>query len=185
MKSGRIDYLSWDDYFMNIALNAARKSKDPSTQVGACIVDGLNRVVGTGYNGFPRGVDDSKLPWDSEGSFLEIKNSYVSHAEKNAIGNSTVDLLVLSNMDFLNGNVMRIYSTYHPCNKCAIDILQAGIKEVIYLSNKGKDKDEWVAARRLFELGGVNTRQHIPDENVVRRDYDFIIGEIRKARDSR
>ena len=60
----REDYISWDEYFMGIAMLAARRSKDPNTQVGACIVSQDNIILSTGYNGMPKGCSDDVYPWD-------------------------------------------------------------------------------------------------------------------------
>ena len=69
----RDGYISWDEYFMGIALLSAKRSKDPGTQVGACIVNQQNKIVGAGYNGFPIGCHDDILPWDKQGDFLHTK----------------------------------------------------------------------------------------------------------------
>lgn len=148
------DVLSWDAYFMFTAALAARRSKDPSTQVGACIVDGDNRIVGTGYNGFPRGISDDSLPWAREAaSPLDTKYPYVIHAEANAILNKNAATLMGA----------RLYVGLFPCNECAKTIIQSGIVEVVYASDKYHDATPFVAARRLFALAGVRTRQFIPD----------------------
>ena len=81
----RKDYISWDEYFMGIALLSSQRSKDPNTQVGACIVSEDNRILSIGYNGAPRGLDDDTMHWDREGSFLDTKYAYVCHGELNAI----------------------------------------------------------------------------------------------------
>ena len=129
----RNDYLSWDEYFMSIAKITAGRSKDPNTQVGACIVSKDNRILSTGYNGAPNNFDDDKFPWDREGNPLETKYMYVCHAEANAIDNFRG-----YKKEFENS---RIYVDLFPCNECAKKIIQNGIKEVIYLSDKYKDTD--------------------------------------------
>ena len=144
----RTDYISWDEYFMTFANVASQKSKDPSTQVGACIVDPQKRVVGLGYNGFPKGCNDSNFPMAREGKFLETKYPYVVHAEPNAILNSTKDT-----------HGCKIYVTLFPCNECAKMIIQAGIKEVIYGCDKYKDTDTHKASVFLFNESGVKTRK--------------------------
>ena len=146
MKS--IPPLSWDEYFMTFAKVAAQKSKDPSTKVGACIVDYEKRVVGLGYNGFPKKCDDSLFPMEREGGFLETKYAYVVHAEPNAILNSTKST---SNC--------KIYVTLFPCNECAKLIIQAGITEVIYLEDKYADSDIVKASKKLFSAAKIKTRQ--------------------------
>lgn len=138
---------------MSIAFLSAQRSKDPSTQVGACIVDEENRIVGIGYNGFPRGCSDDALPWSREGELTDTKYPYVVHAEANAIMNK--------NTVSLHG--CRMYVALHPCNECAKLILQSGIKEVVYFSDKYHDTPTMVASRRMFELAGVTVRHHAPN----------------------
>jgi dCMP deaminase len=133
------------------ALVTARRSKDPSTQVGAELVDKNNIPIGSGYNGFPRDIPSDALPWDREGDPLYTKYMYMCHAESNAIDNSDCGRERLEHS--------KLYSTLFPCNECAKRIIQNGIKEVIYLSDKYHDKDAFVAARKMFELSGVYTRQ--------------------------
>lgn len=143
----RNNYLSWDEYFMAIAKLSAMRSKDPSTQVGACIVSDDNRILSIGYNGAPNGFSDEKFPWTREGKRLETKYPYVCHSELNAIVNYRGNKKDLENA--------KIYVDLFPCNECAKIIIQSGIKEVIYLSDKYADADEWVASRRLFRECGV------------------------------
>lgn len=153
----RLDYISWDDYFMGLAFLSAKRSKDPSTQVGACLVNKKNQVVGLGYNGFPRGCSDDVLPWDREGDFLNTKYPYVVHAEENAIVNSTGDL---------TGG--RLYVALFPCNECAKLIIQSGISEVIYVSNKYAHLDPFIASRKMLNMAHVKFRQYkSPLENIV------------------
>ena len=140
--------ISWDEYFMSLAHLSAVRSKDPSTQVGAVIVDSNNKVVGLGYNGFPRGCDDKEFPWEREGEFLDTKYAYVVHAELNAI---------------LNANKLiencRLYVSLFPCNECSKAIIQSGIKEIIYESDKYKDLDQFKASKKMLEAAGVKLRQ--------------------------
>jgi dCMP deaminase len=153
----RSDYLSWDDYFMAVALLSAQRSKDPSTQVGACIVNRQKRIVGVGYNGFPTGCSDDTLPWCREGDYLDTKYPYVCHAELNAILNS------------VPGNLTNciIYTALFPCNECAKVIIQAGIQEVVYLSDKYADTDSVRAARTMFDQAGVAYRRLSPSTPMV------------------
>ena len=148
MDGKRDDYLSWDQYFMAVALLSAQRSKDPNTQVGACIVDRRRRIVGVGYAGFPTGCSDDELPWARDGGLLETKYAFVCHAELNAILNR--------NAADLSG--CTIYTTLYPCNECAKAIIQSGISEVVYLSDKYHDSDAGEAARTMFRLSGVATR---------------------------
>ena len=140
--------ISWDEYFMSLAHLSAVRSKDPSTQVGAVIVDSNNKVVGLGYNGFPRGCDDKEFPWEREGEFLDTKYAYVVHAELNAI---------------LNANKLiencRLYVSLFPCNECSKAIIQSGIKEIIYESDKYKDLNQFKASKKMLEAAGVKLRQ--------------------------
>ncbi len=144
----RNNYIAWDEYFMGVAILSSMRSKDDTSQVGACIVNQRNRIVGIGYNGFPIGCDDDDFPWEREGEFLETKYPYVVHAEPNAILNSSVDL---------QGS--RIYVTLFPCNECAKLIIQSGIKEVVFLEEKYAGTDIDIAAKRLFAAAKIKTRK--------------------------
>ena len=143
----RADYISWDEYFMGIAMLAARRSKDPSTQVGACIVSPDNIIISTGYNGMPHGCDDNEFPWNRDGE--ENKYAYVVHAELNAILNA--------NGRDLRGS--RLYVALFPCNECAKAIIQSGVKEVVYLSDKYKDTMGNLASKRMLSAAGVKCTQ--------------------------
>lgn len=144
----RDDYISWDEYFMGIAILSAKRSKDPSTQVGACIVNDENKVVSIGYNGMPRGICDDKACWGREGDFLHTKYAYVVHAELNAILNSRVSV-----------QGCRIYVSLFPCNECAKAIVQSGIKEVMFLSNKYKEAQSTIASTTILQDAGVKLTQ--------------------------
>lgn len=154
--SKRKNYISWDDYFMGIAILSAQRSKDPSTQVGACIVNQEKKIVGIGYNGWPTGIHDDLLPWSREGNTLNTKYAYVVHAEQNAIMNATTSLKGCS-----------IYIALAPCNECAKLIIQSGIKEVVYMSNKYADLDIFIASRKMLDLAGVKMRKHIPKQKTI------------------
>lgn len=147
----RIGYMSWDVYFMAIAKLSAMRSKDSSTQVGACIVGSDNRILSIGYNGAPNGWEDDNFPWAREGEPLEIKYPYVVHAERNAILNYRG-----SRKDMEGA---KIYVDLFPCNECAKEIIQSGIKEVIYLSDKYAETEAIIASKRLFNECGVKYRQ--------------------------
>ena len=156
----REDHISWDEYFMGVSLLSAQRSKDPNTQVGACIVNPQKKIVGTGYNGFPHGCSDDNLPWERKGKNLETKYPYVVHAELNAILNSVGrDLTGCT-----------IYTALFPCNECAKAIIQSGIREVVYISDKYADLDPTKAAKRMFGQAGVKMRQVAIDK---RRTLDF------------
>jgi len=159
MEKKRIDYIDWDTYFMGIAKLSAMRSKDPHTQVGACIITSTNRLLSTGYNGAPHGFSDDLIPWDKDGSFLETKYAYVCHAEMNAILNFK------GNTFDLEGS--KIYVDLFPCNECAKLIVQAGIKEVIYLSDKYHDKDYSIASRKIFDECNIIYRQFRFKKDVV------------------
>ena len=141
----RTDYISWDEYFMGIAMLAARRSKDPNTQVGACIVSQDNIIISTGYNGMPKGCSDDIFPWERDGQQDMTKYPYVVHAELNAILNA--------NGRDLRGS--RIYVALFPCNECAKAIIQSGVKEVLYLSDKYKDTMLNLVSKRMLEAAGV------------------------------
>ena len=160
----RKDYLSWDEYFMAIAKLSAKRSKDPSTQVGACIVSKENRILSIGYNGAPNGYNDDIFPWDREGNPLDTKYLYVVHAERNAILNYN------GSRKDLEG--AKIYVDLFPCNECAKEIIQAGIKEVIYLSDKYKDTEGTIASKRLFDNCNVRYRM-LDKENQSKIEIDL------------
>ena len=145
----RMDYLSWDEYFMSVALLSAQRSKDNHTQVGACIVNPENRIVSVGYNGMPTGCCDDAMPWEREGTFLETKYPFVCHAELNAI---------LNNVANLRG--CRLYVTLFPCNECAKAIIQSGIKEVIYDCDKYAHTPAVMASKRMMDAAGVRYHQY-------------------------
>lgn len=151
----RDDYISWDEYFMGVALMAGMRSKDPSTQVGACIVNSDKRIISTGYNGFPTGISDDDFPWAREGEFLETKYPYVCHAELNAILNQPGTSLAGCS----------IYVALFPCNECCKAIIQAGITEVVYLSDKYAETDGVKASKRMFQAVGVKLRQMHPERD--------------------
>lgn len=145
----RTDYISWDEYFMGVALLSAKRSKDPNTQVGACIVNDKNKIVGAGYNGLPIGCNDDDFPWAKEGGFLDTKYPYICHAELNAILNNI-------GMD-LKG--CKIYTALFPCNECAKAIIQSGIAEVIYLSDKYDGTNVFKASKKMLDTAGVMYRK--------------------------
>lgn len=153
----REDYISWNDYFMSISILSGMRSKDPSTQVGACIVDRNNRILSIGYNGFVNGCSDEDFPWAREGEFLETKYPYVVHAEQNAILNARGKSL----------EGCRIYVNLFPCHECARNIIQAGIKEVYYLSDKYADTDSTKASKYMFEKAGVKQIQLSPSVDKI------------------
>lgn len=140
--------LTWDEYFMSLAHLSGLRSKDPNTQVGACIINENKRIVGIGYNGMPYGCDDDKYPWGREGDFLETKYPYVVHAELNAILNATTSLKGCS-----------IYVSLFPCNECAKAIIQSGITEVVYESDKYAQADNVKASKQMFASAGIKLRQ--------------------------
>lgn len=146
----RNDYISWDEYFMGIALLSAQRSKDSNTQVGACIVNHENKILSLGYNGMPTGCCDEEMPWEREGSPLDTKYMYVCHAELNAILNRSSGSL----------DGAKLYVTLFPCNECAKAIIQSGIREVVYMSDKYADADNTIASKRMFDMVGVKYRQY-------------------------
>ena len=145
----RTDYINWDEYFMGIALLSAQRSKDPNTQVGACIVSDTNKILSIGYNGFPIGCSDDELPWEREGEFVNTKYPYVCHAELNAILNYKGPTLENS----------KIYVALFPCNECAKAIIQSGIKEVIYMEDKYAESDSVIASKKMFDMSEVEYKQ--------------------------
>lgn len=145
----REDYISWDEYFMGIAILSTYRSKDPNTQVGACIVNDENKIVSIGYNGSPRGLNDDDMPWERNGDFINTKYAYVCHSELNAILN-------------YNGSLKgtKIYVTLFPCNECAKVIVQAGIKEVIYLSDKYNGTESNIVSKKILDSVGIKYREY-------------------------
>ena len=142
------NYISWDTYFMGVALLSSYRSKDPSTKVGACIVNEQKRIIGIGYNGFPFGCDDDQFPWDREGDYLDCKYPYVVHAEPNAILNSTTSLQGAT-----------LYVTLFPCNECAKLIIQSGIKEIVYMGDKYDGTPSDIASKKMLSAAGIKTRK--------------------------
>lgn len=156
----RNNYISWDEYFMGVALLASQRSKDPNTQVGACIVNEENIIISTGYNGFPIGCSDDEYPWDREGE--DNKYPYVVHAELNAILNA-------------NGKSMRgsrIYVVLFPCNECAKAIIQSGIKEVIYLSDKYANSKNTITSKKMLLSANVLFRKLSTKLDTIILDYN-------------
>ena len=153
--SKRQEVFSWDEAFMQICRVIAKRSKDPNTQNGACLVNEDNIIIGIGYNGFPRGCSDNDLPWSREGDFVDKKYAYVVHAEENAVLNTAADT---------KGS--KLYCTLFPCNECAKVTIQRGIKEVIYEDDKYHDDPIWEASRRMLDMAGVKCRQYNPKNNL-------------------
>ena len=142
-------HISWDEYFMGVAALSAKRSKDPNTQVGACIVNEDKRIVGIGYNGFPRGCDDDVFPWGKlDNNPLNTKYPYVVHAEANCILNTT---------EKLKGATL--YVTLFPCNECAKLIIQSGIKHLVYMDDKYRNESSNVASRKMLDAAGITYRQ--------------------------
>ena len=146
----RQDYISWDEYFMGIAHLAGMRSKDPNTQVGACIVSQDNKILSMGYNGFPMGCSDDEFPWDREGDFLDTKYPFVTHSELNAI------------LNYRGGSLegTKLYVSLFPCNECAKAIIQAGIKSIVYDSDKYTGTPGNIASKRMFDAAGVTYEQY-------------------------
>lgn len=163
-----LTYLSWDEYFMGIAVFTSLRSKDPSSKVGAVIVNKDNHILGTGYNGFVAGVDEKKFNWTREGEWLKTKYPYVVHAEANAILNSTASDL----------SSCRIYTTLFPCNECAKKIAQKKIREVIFLSDKYKGEDFHIASELILKSCGIVTRRfELPSlQTILKKFTKFIPG---------
>lgn len=145
MSGKRTDYISWDEYFMGIAYLSAMRSKDPNTQVGACIVSQENKILSMGYNGFPTGCDDDEFPWSRKGELCDSKYAYVTHSELNAI------------LNYRGGSLegTKIYVTLFPCNECAKAIIQSGIRELVYADDKYGGTPASIASRRMLKAAGV------------------------------
>lgn len=152
----RENYINWDEYFMGVAILSGMRSKDPNTQVGACIVNDEKRIIGVGYNGLPVGCNDDEYPWEREGEFLETKYPFVCHAELNAILNSTKSLKNCT-----------IYVALFPCHECSKAIIQSGIRELVYLSDKYDGTESNVASKKMLDSAGVIYRKLIPQRESI------------------
>lgn len=148
----REDYITWDEYFMGVALLSAKRSKDPSTQVGACIVSEDNKILSMGYNGFPHGCSDDEFPWNKEGDPYDNKYFYTTHSELNAI------------LNYRGGSLdgSKLYVSLFPCNECAKAIIQSGIRTVVYAEDKYAGTDSVRASKRMFDAAGVRYYQYQP-----------------------
>ena len=156
----RIGYISWDEYFMGVSTLSAQRSKDPNTQVGACIVSNDNKILSMGYNGFPCGVSDDEFPWERAGNELDTKYPYVTHSELNAI------------LNYRGGSLegAKIYVSLFPCNECAKAIIQAGIKTVVYSCDKYADTDSTRASKRMLDAAGVRYYQYTQTNRKIELD---------------
>ena len=145
MSNKREDYIKWDEYFMGVAHLSGMRSKDPNTQVGACIVSKKNKILSMGYNGFPLGCSDEEVPWAREGEELETKYPFVTHSELNAI------------LNYRGGSLegTKLYVSLFPCNECAKAIIQSGIRRIVYESDKYADTDGTVASKTMLKAAGV------------------------------
>ncbi len=158
----REDYISWDEYFMGVSLLASMRSKDPSTQVGACIVSTDNKILSVGYNGFPRGCSDDEFPWERSGDDQnQTKYPFVCHAELNAILNA--------GGQNLRGS--RIFVALFPCNECAKAIIQSGIREVVYISDKYSNTPATLASKKMLSAAGVKLTQ-FSSERCINISFD-------------
>ena len=150
MSAKRSDYISWDEYFMGVAHLSGMRSKDPNTQVGACIVSPDNKILSMGYNGFPKGCSDDEFPWAREGEPLDNKYFYTTHSELNAI------------LNYRGGSLegSTLYVSLFPCNECAKAIIQSGIRYIIYDEDKYKNTPGVIASKRMLDAAGVKYRKY-------------------------
>lgn len=146
----RRDYISWDEYFMGVAMLSGLRSKDPNTQVGACIVSEDNKILSMGYNGFPIGCSDDDFPWEREGEPLDCKYLYSTHGELNAI------------LNYRGGSLegAKLYVSLFPCNECAKAIIQSGIKTIVYDSDKYSDTPAVIASKKMLDAADVKYYQY-------------------------
>ena len=151
----REDHISWDEYFMGVAMLSAKRSKDPNTQVGACIVSANNRILSMGYNGFPNGIPDAEFPWNREGE--DNKYFYSTHSELNAI------------LNYRGGSLegSKLYVTLFPCNECAKAIIQSGIRTLVYADDKYADTPGVMASKRMLRRAGVEFYRYEPSGRTV------------------
>ncbi len=158
MSNKREDYITWDEYFMGVAMLSAMRSKDPNTQVGACIVSQDNKILSMGYNGFPNGCSDDEFPWNGGGDNIDNKYLYTTHSELNAI------------LNYRGGSLegAKLYVSLFPCNECAKAIIQAGIRTVIYESDKYDGTPSVMASKRMMDAAGVRYYQYSHTEREVR-----------------
>ena len=158
MPDKRMDYISWDEYFMGIAYLSAMRSKDPNTQVGACIVSRENKILSVGYNGFPKGCDDDEFPWKRDRDIYDSKYAYVTHSELNAI------------LNYRGGSLegTKLYVTLFPCNECAKAIIQAGIIELVYADDKYQGTPANLASRRMLKAAGVRMTPYEKGNRTIR-----------------
>lgn len=158
MNEKRKDYISWDEYFMGVAKLSGMRSKDPSTQVGACIVSEDNKILSMGYNGFPVGCSDDEFPWVRDGDPLENKYLYTVHSELNAI------------LNYRGGSLegAKLYVSLFPCNECAKAIIQCGIREVIYDCDKYADTPSVIASKRMMDAAGVRYHQYYRTNRTIK-----------------
>ena len=159
--SKREGYISWDEYFMGLALLSGLRSKDPNTQVGACIVNDDNKILSVGYNGFPNGCSDDEFPWEREGEELDTKYPYVTHGELNAI------------LNYRGGSLAgaSLYVSLFPCNECAKAIIQSGIREVVYLSDKYANQPNTLISKRMLTSAGVKLRRLEVERETLTLDF--------------
>lgn len=150
MSEKRTDYISWDEYFMGIAKLSAKRSKDPNTQVGACIVSDDNKILSMGYNGFPIGCSDDEFPWNRDGEPYDNKYFYSTHSELNAI------------LNYRGGSLegSKLYVTLFPCNECAKAIIQSGIRTIVYEEDKYNETQAVMASKRMLNAAGVRYYQY-------------------------
>jgi dCMP deaminase len=163
----REDYILWDEYFMAVALLSGQRSKDPHLQVGACVASPDNKIVGVGYNGFPLGCSDDVLPWTSDGNYLDTKYPYVCHAELNAVLNSI----------FSDLRRCRIYVAIFPCNECTKIILQSGISEIIYLTDKHEDTDSIKASKLMLDTAHIPYRKFSTKRKSLLINFSQLLAE--------
>lgn len=173
MPGKREEYLTWDEYFMGQALEVSLRSKDPSTQVGACIANSENKQVSVGYNGLPDGMNDDDFCWDSPGELTgdiyTTKNPWVVHAERNAILNCKGTKL--------DGTT--IYVTLFPCYECAKEIVQSGIKKVVYL-RMYSDPMSVKITKQIFDLAGVEYVPFNKNKEFSKEEVQGAASEIQK-----
>ncbi len=176
MSKKRKEYLSWEEYFMGCAILSSMRSKDPSNQIGACIVDETTKkILSIGYNGLTCGMDDDDFDWESTGEktgiLKNVKDFYVVHAERNAILNYS------GNSKDLRGSTL--YITWFPCTECTKEIIQVGIKKIVYLRMFSKPEQVEIS-NIMLKAANVEVVKFNENKEFTKEEVRTLTDEIQK-----